>query len=1301
MQKEFEKKSREETENTEDILEKLQKQKKTQKIKRGISITIILIIIGIIIFLAISYLSYKYWKSPEVQLKLGAEIEKVSLSENGKIAYIKLKAGSNLYNITKVKFSFLDETGNEHFYETEQGISEIEVPYERSFWDIILGIFGKAPEYQGTYNYEINSNEIGLDSFENINEVSVLFEYQTETGDVIETPKLDTERTTTKTTTGGGGGGGGGTTDTGCTSTNPQASYACYNNDIYWYDNCGNKENLKENCSESCVNGNCIEIKNCTSNENCTNMNDACAYGICNLTINSCQQIFNSSTNICRASIGECDIAEKCTGFSGNCPINVYKPQGTSCSLGTGTCQGGQCISNFCLNITQCFDYTDEENCTSDVCSVGNCEWNVSVCEEVQTEIKVEPGTTVQLGEEVFLDGSGVVIEGAKLFSNGMVNGSYEWDFGDDFGVKKPHGGTAVVHRYMRPGTYPVTLTITDVNGINKTVTTTITVEGEYPKLPPRPAVKPILELKFENNLNDTSGNNLHGSWVGETGGFVDGIEGKALNLNGSYVKILDNDLLEGMSGLTISFWARHHTANVSGFIIIKGSCYYFDFYAGGTKGIRSAVYTDTKSLPTVVTRAARVTDQRWDHYAIIYDGSLVHLYINGQEYTTGVGDAPLALTGSVRNKTNNLFIGANSDGTLKFDGDIDELKLYNKALTADELIIGFESWHADFNSRSKQYIYTQIPGDITKTTTNKLKVTLTGDKGHSSVVYQKNGNLQSEEIYLLDQSTLVSDNYKLTTQLLNASDVELERIEEKWIKGVDGIPEVAINENNAILVDGELFFPITPYGLNKNDIDDFADTHDCINSLSCSGWYRTDGIDWKITPQTWNDYLNSGSDYGLKAMGPTSNDAMAGPKGRNTNLSRMEEFITTNRNHSSMFIWQFGDEPECADVAAGRTAHPAVVAAWKYLVHKNDPNHPFRINVAGNAWRSPAYPTNLPTRGIYEYVYDASMFGGSRGIYNKGVFVSDVIGFDYWAIIKSCPDLINNKSEGSERVYKLAQIFDNLGTGSYQQYPIFSFVPVGNWPVSRSNCGPIQPSAEQIKMFAWLAIVHGAKGLHLFQLWNSYDQRWITMEQLKAQITSLKDVILQPAPNRIVTDDANQNGNSNASTRITLGRRIDTMIREYNNSIYIFAVRITEHDEPQIGDNITVTFNVEGVSDAVAEVFDESRTINVIGGSFTDTFAPNDVHIYKISGTTGVGTLSPFTRILNFIKSLLTTKTGNAILTGKTITENAVNETGKGNSKVPYIILFFLAVIILIIAFVIVKKKTKKRYKKKIGKGR
>jgi len=458
-------------ENTENILGRLQKQR-SNKLK---FLIIIFSVIGIIILLALLISAYFYFKSPEKTLGIGANIESALLSADGKISYLKLTGGSLDKNITKIKFIFSDENGNEYNYETSEGAKEIEVPFKRSFLD---WLFGK-PAFSGKYDYQINSNEIGLENFENVNEVSVVFEYKTETGDVIETPVLDTEKPLppqNKTTSGGGNGGGNGGTTT-CTPTktcldylgqcgsalsdgcdnilncsnNCENGFYCYtgegikdiciNNSITCLDSDNKNYYVKGNvtttlfkedsclgnnvtefycyyngsefeirndtftCSNGCSNGAC-SLPQCTHNNNCTFLNNICSYGVCNAS-NKCQQLFNSSsticrasqgicditerctgttascpannfnssTTICRASVGECDLAEYCNGTSSSCSANVFKLYGTSCSL--GFCDGIEnCIPNFCLGITECVDYTDSVNCTNDLCRVGNCRWN-------------------------------------------------------------------------------------------------------------------------------------------------------------------------------------------------------------------------------------------------------------------------------------------------------------------------------------------------------------------------------------------------------------------------------------------------------------------------------------------------------------------------------------------------------------------------------------------------------------------------------------------------------------------------------------------------------------------------------------------------------------------------------------------------------------------------------------------------------------------------------------------------------------------------------------------------------------
>jgi len=260
-------------EQKEDILENLERR---QKIKKLFIISIISVAVVIIIFLSIS--AYFYFKSPEKTLGIGANIENALLGAEGKTAYIKLKGGSLDKNITKIKFIFTDAEGREFIYKTSEGIKEIEVPFKRSFWDWLFG-----RQFIGNYDYEIGSDEAGLIDFSNINKVSVLFEYKTETGDVIETPVLDTQTPTNRTTTPGGGDGEEEdeetptptptptpcTNDTGCTSIGSFCDGTLPYNCSLGADGCLDRINGND-CSlegKICENGSCVLIiPNCLVN---------------------------------------------------------------------------------------------------------------------------------------------------------------------------------------------------------------------------------------------------------------------------------------------------------------------------------------------------------------------------------------------------------------------------------------------------------------------------------------------------------------------------------------------------------------------------------------------------------------------------------------------------------------------------------------------------------------------------------------------------------------------------------------------------------------------------------------------------------------------------------------------------------------------------------------------------------------------------------------------------------------------------------------------------------------------------
>src|SRR3989442_447416 len=80
----------------------------------------------------------------------------------------------------------------------------------------------------------------------------------------------------------------------------------------------------------------------------------------CTGTSNACVDVYQAATVTCRASAGQCDVAETCTGTSGTCPADAFQAAKTRCM---GSSQSGVCdddpadhctgTSNACVDVYQ------------------------------------------------------------------------------------------------------------------------------------------------------------------------------------------------------------------------------------------------------------------------------------------------------------------------------------------------------------------------------------------------------------------------------------------------------------------------------------------------------------------------------------------------------------------------------------------------------------------------------------------------------------------------------------------------------------------------------------------------------------------------------------------------------------------------------------------------------------------------------------------------------------------------------------------------------------------------------------
>jgi cysteine-rich repeat protein len=83
--------------------------------------------------------------------------------------------------------------------------------------------------------------------------------------------------------------------------------------------------------------------------------------------------LFDSSTSVCRASAGPCDVAEHCTGASATCPANAFQPSTLQCRAAAGPCD----VAEFCTGTSA--------PCPADVKSTALCRAPVGPCDAAES----------------------------------------------------------------------------------------------------------------------------------------------------------------------------------------------------------------------------------------------------------------------------------------------------------------------------------------------------------------------------------------------------------------------------------------------------------------------------------------------------------------------------------------------------------------------------------------------------------------------------------------------------------------------------------------------------------------------------------------------------------------------------------------------------------------------------------------------------------------------------------------------------------------------------------------------------
>ncbi len=156
---------------------------------------------------------------------------------------------------------------------------------------------------------------------------------------------------------------------------------------------------------------------------------------------------------------------------------------------------------------------------------------------------------------------------------------------------------------------------------------------------------------------------------------------GSALGFNGTSALVTVNNsaTLQLNTAMTLEAWVNPSTVSSAWQdVIYKGNDNYF---LEGTSGNSSVPGGEARlGADLVLYGTVTLKANTWMHLAVTYDGTTMRLYTNGVQV------ASRAQTGAIATSTNPLQIGGDSIYGQYFAGMIDEVRVYNVALTAAQI---------------------------------------------------------------------------------------------------------------------------------------------------------------------------------------------------------------------------------------------------------------------------------------------------------------------------------------------------------------------------------------------------------------------------------------------------------------------------------------------------------------------------------------------------------------------------------------------------------------------------------------
>ena len=188
----------------------------------------------------------------------------------------------------------------------------------------------------------------------------------------------------------------------------------------------------------------------------------------------------------------------------------------------------------------------------------------------------------------------------------------------------------------------------------------------------------------FTGNANDESGNNYNGTVTGATlATDRHGTENGAYYFDGTsdYIYITNSSLVSG-GYACISLWV-HTDGTGGGYPIISGNQNDYNIFINEDS---VGVWIVTSPTAGYQTKKGFLPPNQWNHIVLNYDGIHLAMYVNNVLSQSIPVTGPIATPQSDYLAFGQYFLNGSPSGTNSYKGLLDEVRIYNRALTVSEI---------------------------------------------------------------------------------------------------------------------------------------------------------------------------------------------------------------------------------------------------------------------------------------------------------------------------------------------------------------------------------------------------------------------------------------------------------------------------------------------------------------------------------------------------------------------------------------------------------------------------------------